>query len=536
MTQPFSNRYEMDRFLDGELSHEEMKRFCERVDEDSGLARDLREEFVLRDLLKGEEIAVGGVSPASRFGSRWLPRVAAAAVVILAFTAGRFSDRLASSTSPASVTELNGAVINATESSITKSFGDSVLRVHPGAQGHRLSNGFRLDGGTVEVEGRKDANVVVDGVGTLRISGHGILSYDQGGSGVDEAILIVQMLKGRARFLGDRNEHELVSGGELKVFERRGFRSLRQLVNRLHAYEGDENLTTLTASDWEQLLSEVGSDRESLESRVGALLGHNQKLSLELEARKVLGDSRRDPSIRDFLEVLAREDPNRGGASSRGGRPPQWFGKVRHFVDRYENRGDELVEEVERALLSGETTVARQRIGLAVLRHLRHQRAAEIAKRFLSADSDDLRAEAALALSSYSDGATRDALRARFLEDTSFDVRLAAASGLMGEQDLPEVLPWLMAEYRKKPRRSEWDRRRILARVFQAPFEQVSDFVVGVALDSAESRGVHQDILWMLRNLAKQGANNAGLALDFLSVTAGSTEVRMMASRYLQEL
>jgi hypothetical protein len=209
---------------------------------------------------------------------------------------------------------------------------------------------------------------------------------------------------------------------------------------------------------------------------------------------------------------------------------------VRHLVSRYDGRTDELLTEIEELLLSPDASASRQRIGLGVLRHIRDPRSAKLAARFLNSKSDDLRAAAASVLSNFSDPENRKLLRDLFQEDKDVEVRISAAGGLMGPEDYQLVLPWLMDEYSQKPRPNELVRKRLLGKIFHAPFKDVAEFVVGVALDGSESRGVHLDVLWMLRTLAKQGSNTAVTALDFLSVTAPKSEVRMMASRFLEEL
>lgn len=527
------NLTEVLLFWDGQLTPVEAEAFLRKAQADPALGALLREEAVLQGGL-AEAGAFESAPPRRLRLSAWVPRAAAAAVVCIAFFAGRFTAGPDPARDVRTVV-FQDEIANATAASFQARMGDAVLRVHPGASGARTGDGFRLDGGTVEVEGPRDTSVRVEGLGTVRLRGHGVLSYDSGGRDSDDPVLVVQMLRGRARLLSDRHDPETVGTGELKVFERRGFRSVRQLIARLDALEGDESLTTLTLEEWESLLSSLGQDREALESRVGALLDRNQRLALELDAIRSAGGERKAPAIRDYLEVLARESGHRGAMPGRQPWSPHWWGEVRHLVKRFEGREADLVQEVESVLLAPEAPSFRRRIGLSVLRHVPHAKSVEVAARFLQDEEEAIRSAAIQVLVESGDVQSRRLLLDAFRSDPSVDVRVSAAGGLMKPEDAVEVLPWLLEQFDRSPRHPEHLRRRILARVSKAPPAEFAEFAVGIGIDPDESRVLQMDVLWMLSRLCKLGSGDAAKALDFLSVAAADLGIRVWAGKFLAE-
>jgi hypothetical protein len=75
---------DLHRFLDGDLSHDELDAFVGRLDRETGLQSHRREELFLTELLSSKGQAASRPPRSWTWTSRWMPRGAAAAVVVIA--------------------------------------------------------------------------------------------------------------------------------------------------------------------------------------------------------------------------------------------------------------------------------------------------------------------------------------------------------------------------------------------------------------------------------------------------------------------
>lgn len=535
MNPPDELQENLDLFLDGALSEDEMHAFRRAVQDDPALRSRIRDDLVMSAAL--ESAGASAFTP-TVVTPPWWRRVgigiAAAGLVAAAFVAGRSlsggDDGVASSGAPVARA---GDVIEASASVREVRVGAARLRLRPGGQLSVVSDApatVALRRGSVEVASPDaDARVEVPGFGNALVRGQAslLLGPDTSQRG---PYLMVTTFAGDVRVV-DGEFTDAIGPGEPRLFDGGGPRLAGEVLARMAELEGDEGLMVLTTSQHAELMATVDQDKEQLQVRIADLLAENERLALELEALQRREPSRR-VSLREVLQSMALV-AEKEGLNHRS--QIRWWRRIRAVVRTYGQGADDLVDAIEDTLLAPGASASRQRLGMWFLTRVRGRKSVEALLERTGDQDVEVRLAAVEGLARQRRPRCRAALRSAFRSDRSLLVRISAAGGLVSLGDYGEPLQWLLEQYELRPRHPEYLRRRILGRVVTAPLAQskAEQYIIELCLSQEASFEWQREVVHLL---ARLGDETARTTLEFVAEAAPRRKLRELAVRCLARL